>query len=181
MQESCHSAEMLSVLWGRGLCVCAFGVSMLWALVCVGWRVRGCVCCEGSGAVCLKVPKGTWLSSCPFTLSWKNCIHSIWGRETSPLGNGAKGGKTYDTAIQVQHTSAKVDPANKKICEYKVVSSCFINSNESKLTKSTDELSLNCPGDCLDQGGRGETSKQHVIQEDNVEVPKPVVPTKVSQ
>lgn len=50
-----------------------------------------------------------------------------------------------------------------------------------RLTKGTDELSLYCPGDCLDQGGRGETSKHHVVQEDNVEVAKPVIATIVSQ
>lgn len=50
-----------------------------------------------------------------------------------------------------------------------------------RLTKGTDELSLYSPGDCLDQGGRSESSKQHVVQEDDVEVPQPVIPTKVSQ
>lgn len=40
-------------------CVRTLGVSMLCTLVCVGWRVRGRVCREGSGAVCLKVPKET--------------------------------------------------------------------------------------------------------------------------
>lgn len=57
----------------------------------------------------------------------------------------------------------------------------IMNKYESRLTKCTDELSLNCPGDCLGQGGRGETGKQHVVQEDNVEVSKPVISTKVSQ
>lgn len=49
------------------------------------------------------------------------------------------------------------------------------------LTKGTDKLSLNRPGDGLDQGGRCEPSKKHVVQEDDVEVSEPVVPTKVSQ
>lgn len=53
--------------------------------------------------------------------------------------------------------------------------------NKSRLTKGTDELSLYCPGDCLNKGGRGEASKQHVVQEDDVKVPKPVVPTIISQ
>ena len=53
--------------------------------------------------------------------------------------------------------------------------------NGRRLTKGTDELSLYCPGDCLYQRGRGETSKQHVVKEDNVEVPEPVISTKVSQ
>lgn len=64
---------------------------------------------------------------------------------------------------------------------YKVLSLALQIQNGSRLTKGTDELSLNCPGDRLDQGGRGETSKQHVVQEDNVKVPEPVVPTEVSQ
>lgn len=55
------------------------------------------------------------------------------------------------------------------------------NKNESRLTKGTDELSLHRPGDRLDQGGRGEAGEQHVVQEDDVEVPEPVVSTKVSQ
>lgn len=48
-------------------------------------------------------------------------------------------------------------------------------------TKGTDELSLYGPGDRVDQGGGGETGKQHVVQEDDVEVPQPVISTKVSQ
>lgn len=57
-----------------------------------------------------------------------------------------------------------------------------IKSNRrSRLTKGTDELSLYSPGDCGDERGGGEASKQHVVQEDNVEVPKPVVTAKVSQ
>lgn len=85
----------------EGTCVyvCVWRVH---ALVCVGWRGKGRVCCKGSRVVCLKVPEGAWISSCPFILSWKNCILSIWGRETSPSGSGAKGGKTYDTATQVK-------------------------------------------------------------------------------
>lgn len=50
-----------------------------------------------------------------------------------------------------------------------------------RLTKGTDELSLYRPGDCLCKGGRGETSKQHVVQEHNVEVSEPVKSPKVSQ
>ena len=58
----------------------------------------------------------------------------------------------------------------------------FASCDKNKrLTKGTDELSLYCPGDSLDQGGRGETSKHHVVHKDDVEVPKPVIPTKVSQ
>lgn len=55
------------------------------------------------------------------------------------------------------------------------------NLNECRLTKGTDELSLYGPGDRVDQGGGGETGKQHVVQEDDVEVPQPVISTKVSQ
>lgn len=89
------------------------------SVVCVWWRGRGCVCCEGSRAVSLKVPKETRLSSCPFTLSWNNCILSIWGRETSPQGNGAKGEKTYDTATQelralTQHQSTDTNTTINK-------------------------------------------------------------------
>lgn len=50
-----------------------------------------------------------------------------------------------------------------------------------ELTKGTDEFSLDCPGEGLDQGGRGESSKHHVVQEHNIEVTQPVVPPKVSQ
>lgn len=68
--------EMLSVLQGRGIaCMCAFGVSMF--LFVLGGGLGGRVCCEGSGAVCLWLPGGTWISSCPYTLSWKDCIRSI--------------------------------------------------------------------------------------------------------
>lgn len=50
-----------------------------------------------------------------------------------------------------------------------------------ELTKGTDELSLDRPGEGLDQGGRGESSKHHVVQEHNIKVTEPVVPPKVSQ
>lgn len=50
-----------------------------------------------------------------------------------------------------------------------------------ELTKGTDEFSLDRPGEGLDQGGRGESSKHHVVQEHNIKVTEPVVPPKVSQ
>lgn len=52
---------------------------------------------------------------------------------------------------------------------------------ESRLTEGTNELPLYRPGDRLDEGGGREASKQHVVQEDDVEVPQPVVAAKVSQ
>lgn len=50
-----------------------------------------------------------------------------------------------------------------------------------ELTKGTDEFSLDGPGEGLDQGGRGESSKHHVVQEHNIKVTEPVIPPKVSQ
>ena len=51
----------------------------------------------------------------------------------------------------------------------------------AELTKGTDELSLDRPSEGLDQGGRGESSKHHVVQEHDIKVTQPVVPAKVSQ
>ena len=83
--------------------------------------------------------------------------------------------------IQLSKLQRTLSHRHENIGIYNVLSPYLINENESRLTKGTDELSLYRPGDCLDQRGRGETSKQHVVKEDDVEVPKPVIPTKVSQ
>ena len=97
---ACPCSERLFVLGGGAECVCV--------CVCV------CACWEGSRAVCLKVPKGSRLSSCPFTLSWKDCILSIWGRETSPSGNGApKVGKLMTRLLNFSTTQAN---RQKKEC-----------------------------------------------------------------
>lgn len=53
--------------------------------------------------------------------------------------------------------------------------------NEIGLTEGTNELPLHRPGDRLDEGGGREAGKQHVVQEDDVEVAQPVVTAKVSQ
>lgn len=63
----------------------------------------------------------------------------------------------------------------------RTVNSFKLKRRERRLTKGTNELSLHRPGDRLDEGGRREASKQHVVQEDDVEVPEPVIPTIVSQ
>lgn len=90
----------------KGLaCMCVFGVSKL--LFVLGGGVKGVCAARGLGCVCLKAPEGVWISSCPFILSWKDCIRSIWGRETCPSGSGAKGGKTYDTASQIESSAVR--------------------------------------------------------------------------
>lgn len=53
--------------------------------------------------------------------------------------------------------------------------------NGRRLTEGTNELPLYRPGDRLDEGGGREAGKQHVVQEDDVEIAQPVVATKVSQ
>lgn len=49
------------------------------------------------------------------------------------------------------------------------------------LTKGTDELSLDCPGDPFHQAQSGEPRKAHVVEEDDVEVPQPVEAAKIPQ
>ena len=49
------------------------------------------------------------------------------------------------------------------------------------LTERPYEFSLHGPRECIDETGRCESNKQNVVQEHNVEVPQPVVPTKVPQ
>lgn len=51
MVQRCY----LSCEEGDCVYVCVWRVHVL---VCVGWRVGGRVCCEGSRVVCLKVPEG---------------------------------------------------------------------------------------------------------------------------
>lgn len=97
-------------------------------------------------------------------------------------------GKTYDTATQ----SATGVSALLRRHENTGAQSQLLNFNlekkrknkkrkERRLTKGTNELSLHRPGDRLDEGGRREASEQHVVQEDDVEVAEPVIPTIVSQ
>lgn len=59
--------------------------------------------------------------------------------------------------------------------------SSVTREEESRLTEGTNELPLYRPGDRLDEGGGREASKQHVVQEDDVEVPQPVVAAEVTQ
>lgn len=49
------------------------------------------------------------------------------------------------------------------------------------LTKGTDELGLDCPGDSFYQAQRGEPRKAHVVEEDDVKVPQPVEAAKIPQ
>lgn len=53
MAQRCY----LSCEEGDCVYVCVWRVHVH-VLVCVGWRVGGRVCCEGSRVVCLKVPEG---------------------------------------------------------------------------------------------------------------------------
>lgn len=50
-----------------------------------------------------------------------------------------------------------------------------------KLTEGTDEFPLHSPGDCVDEAGGGETSKEHVVQENQVKARQPVIPSEVPQ
>lgn len=92
-------------------------------------------------------------------------------------------GKTYDTATQ-SATSVSALLRRHEIIGAQSTPRLKIflkKRKERRLTKGTNELSLHRPGDCLDEGGRREAGKQHVVQEDDVEVPEPVIPTIVSQ
>lgn len=94
-------------------------------------------------------------------------------------------GKTYDTATQSATGVSALLRRHENIGTQSTPQLKFKkkkkNRKERRLTKGTNELSLHRPGDRLDEGGRSETSEQHVVQEDDVEVPEPVISTIVSQ
>lgn len=172
---------MLSVLWGRGFaCMCVrLACQCSERLFVLGGGLEGVYAARGLGQCAWRSPRGPDSPLVP--LHFPERIVFFLSEEERPAHweTGPKVGKLMtqlSKCNKFQH-----NPTDRKIYEYKVPSCCFMNQKESRLTKGTDELSLNCPGDCLDQGGRGETSKQHVVQEDYVEVPKPVKPTKVPQ
>lgn len=69
----------------KGTCVyvCVWRVR---ALVCIGWRGKGRVCYKGSRVVCLKVPKGAWISSCPFITFLKGLYSFYLRKRDQPMG-----------------------------------------------------------------------------------------------
>lgn len=84
------------------------------ALVCVGWRGRGRVCCKGSTVVCLKVPKE--LESPLVLLHFPERIVFFLSEEERPAHGemGPKLGKRMTQQFKVQlmsqhyHTDRKI-------------------------------------------------------------------------
>lgn len=134
VQQSCHSAEMLSGVWGRGLCVCMceFGVPMLRVVVCVGWRFGGCVCVcavRGLGRCAWRSPRRP--DSPPVPLQFPERIVFFLSEEERPAHRemGPKVGKVMkeiSKCNEFKHSSVSL--TEKKVYAYKRFSLCFINS-----------------------------------------------------
>lgn len=181
----CRSAAMMQRYYlyydeGDYMYVCIWCVHAVDACLCWMEGKRECVLWGVLGGV-LECPEGdlTLLLSLyaflkelySFYLRKRDQPRGKWGQRWETYDNYRKSGEFLHNII--------IETEIYMQTEYFVLSLWI--KNESRLTKGTNKLSLNCPCHCLDQRGRGETSKQHVVQEDNVEISKPVIPTKVSQ
>lgn len=135
--------EMLSVPQGRGLRVYV----CLACLVCVGWRGRGRVCCEGSRVVCLRSPGEP--ESPLVLLHFPERIVFFLSEEERPAHRetGPKVGKLMTQQLKVQQT-----PGHRhKIYTYK---------EQKNLTNQRHEWALSVPPRWMSWSGRQRWAQQ---------------------
>ena len=124
VQESYHSVEMLSVLWGRGLCVCVFGVPML--LFVLGGGLKGVCAARGLGWCAWRSPREP--ESPPVLLHFPERIVFFLSKEERPA-HRETGPKVEKLMTQKLKSATNTTPQLQK---YMLVKNCaFMNKNKS--------------------------------------------------